>query len=304
LIERLDRFRGTIWGLGLGDALGAPFEGGPVERAVWRLIGRTRSGQMRWTDDTQMTIDLIESLLAVGRLDPDDLARRFARSYRWSRGYGPAASRLLKKIARGADWRVANRAFYREGSFGNGAAMRAPAIGLAYGDRPDELEHAARASAEITHAHPLGVAGAVVIARAVGAAVQGRSGQAVFDAALTGGEPAEYRSRMTIAREWLTTGHAASEAEVRAHLGNCVSALESVVTAVYLAVRFLDQPFLALHRFIADCRGDTDTIGAMAGAIWGAVNGAGNLPSEALNRLERRDELAVLAEKLSHAVVA
>ncbi len=33
------RITGSILGLALGDAFGAPFEGGPVERAVWLLIG-------------------------------------------------------------------------------------------------------------------------------------------------------------------------------------------------------------------------------------------------------------------------
>jgi hypothetical protein len=87
------------------DARGAPFEGGVLERALWRLIGTTRRGEMRWTDDTQMTIDVVESYLAIGAIDADELAIRFARSYRWSRGYGPEAAKVLKRIAAGADWR-------------------------------------------------------------------------------------------------------------------------------------------------------------------------------------------------------
>ncbi len=63
-----------------------------LERAFWadRQDPRRR---VRWTDDTQMSIDLAESLLARGTLDPDDLAQRFAASYRWNRGYGPGAAR-------------------------------------------------------------------------------------------------------------------------------------------------------------------------------------------------------------------
>jgi ADP-ribosylglycohydrolase len=59
---------------------------------------------MRWTDDTQMSLDLVESMVALGTVDPDDLAQRFAKSYRWSRGYGPGAAKILKRIARGSDW--------------------------------------------------------------------------------------------------------------------------------------------------------------------------------------------------------
>src|SRR5690349_18966772 len=124
-VSALDRCQGCLLGLALGDALGAPYEGGPLERLLWRLSGRTRQGEMRWTDDTQMSLDLAESLAEKGALDPDDLAQRFARSYHWSRGYGPGAAKLLKRIACGADWREANRSVYPAGSYGNGGAMRA-----------------------------------------------------------------------------------------------------------------------------------------------------------------------------------
>jgi ADP-ribosylglycohydrolase len=168
----LERFEGCLLGLALGDALGAPYEGGPIERFVWWLIGTTRQGQMRWTDDTQMSLDVAESLVARGVLDADDLSRRFAGSYRWSRGYGPGAAKLLKRIARGADWRQANRSVYTDGSFGNGGAMRAPVVGLFYARRPDELPDAARLSASVTHAHPLGMEGAVLLASATALAAR------------------------------------------------------------------------------------------------------------------------------------
>ncbi len=85
---RTHRITGSLLGLAIGDAFGAPYEGGFLERAVWALIG-TRNGKRRWTDDTQMTIDVIESLVEYGGVNQEDLARRFAESYRWSSGYGP-----------------------------------------------------------------------------------------------------------------------------------------------------------------------------------------------------------------------
>ncbi len=75
------RFRGCFLGLALGDALGAPYEGGPLERLLWRVLGATRSGAIRWTDDTQMSLDLAESLSDNGALVLDDVAKRFAS--RW-----------------------------------------------------------------------------------------------------------------------------------------------------------------------------------------------------------------------------
>src|SRR5436190_16580426 len=111
-----DQFTGCLLGLATGDAIGAPYEGGLLERLVWRMIGRTSDGCLRWTDDTQMALDLAESLLEEAGVRPDALAKRFAASYRWSRGYGPGAARVLKLIRRGKPWQEASQAVYAEGS--------------------------------------------------------------------------------------------------------------------------------------------------------------------------------------------
>lgn len=100
-----DQYRGALIGLALGDALGARHEGGPIARLLWRVIGSTPEGRFRFTDDTQMSLDLALSLLRCGCVDPDDLAVSFARSYRWDRGYGRGAAQLLKRVRAGRAWR-------------------------------------------------------------------------------------------------------------------------------------------------------------------------------------------------------
>ncbi len=165
------RFEGALLGLAVGDAFCAPYEGGPLERLAWALIGRTKDHKRRWTDDTQMALDLVTSLLACGRLDQDDVARRFAASYRWSRGYGPAAAKMLKRIRRGMPWQTANRSVYSAGSYGNGAAMRSPVIGLLLYRDPRSIDAVASQAAEVTHAHPLAIDGAKLIAYATALAV-------------------------------------------------------------------------------------------------------------------------------------
>ena len=56
-----NQFEGAVVALALGDAHGAPFEGGPIERLLWRWIGHTSDGKKRWTDDTQMSLDVASS---------------------------------------------------------------------------------------------------------------------------------------------------------------------------------------------------------------------------------------------------
>ncbi len=293
-----DRFQGSILGLALGDSLGAPFEGGPLERMVWKVLGKTRTGKARWTDDTQMAIDLCESLVASGGVNQEDLALRFAHGYRWSRGYGPAAAKLLKRIRYGRDWREASRSVYRDGSYGNGGAMRAPAVGLYYSSAPDLIPTAARQTAEITHAHPLGQEGAVLIAAATATGTTTDSKQAILDGVIEHCRDATFRNKLATAGSWLARDERPSPQEVAKILGNGISAPESCVTAIYLALHFLHQPFDQLLAAAIAGKGDTDTIGAMAGAIWGAVNGATALPEAELARLEQRERLEQLSATL------
>lgn len=294
-------FVGCLLGLALGDALGAPFEGGPLERTLWRFIGKTGEGFARWTDDTQMSLDLAESLAACGTLDPDDLAQRFAASYRWSRGYGPGAARILRQIRDGMDWRVANRSAFPEGSFGNGAAMRAPVVGLFCARDLDRVDELARASALITHAHPLGQEAAVLIARATALAINGCDSSEILDALHARAEHPQFRERLDVARTWLHSP-LAHPSDVRLRLGNGIAATESCVTALYVALRFLDAPFGDMLSYVATCRGDVDTIGAMAGAIWGSRNGDGALPPAALANLEDADRIRKVALALHNGV--
>ncbi len=293
-----DKFEGCLLGLALGDALGAPLEGRLLERLVWKFIGTTRQGDMRWTDDTQMSLDLAESLVANGAVNTDDLAGRFARSYRWSRGYGPGAAKLLKRIAKGADWRRANRSVFPDGSFGNGGAMRAAMVGLFHHARPNALKEAALESARVTHAHPLGMEGAVLVALATAGAVAGGSPLDVLRHAAAQSELEPFVWRLGVARAWLEGNESPSPEQVSGQLGNGIQAVESCVTAVYVGLCHLRGPFDEMKKFVAACGGDVDTIGAMAGAIWGASNGASRLPMHQLSKLEDRERLHAVAVAL------
>src|SRR5262249_29241197 len=291
----LDRFAGCMLGLATGDALGAPYEGGLLERLVWRFIGRTSDGCLRWTDDTQMALDLAESLLNEDGVRPDALAKRFASSYRWSRGYGPGAARVLKRIRRGEPWETAAKAVYAEGSYGNGAAMRAPVLALFFARDRDGLIAAARSSARVTHAHPLGVEGAVLIALAAHALLEGRPAAQVLDIVRTECSAPQISERMKTVRSWMESQEMPSPREVATKLGNGITAPTSCPTALYVALRHMKTSFEAMMEFIIACRGDVDTIGAMAGALWGIVNGAERLPQV---RLEGRDALVDVATRM------
>lgn len=292
-----DRCAGAMLGLALGDALGAPHEGGPVERALWALLGLPHGHLLRWTDDTQMAAAASESLLDRGGLDLDDLARRWARDARFLRGYGPGTWKLLARVRSGENWKTASRAIFPDGSFGNGAAMRGAPFGLYFRDRPDELAAAAAAAAAVTHAHPLGVEGGVLIAFATALALDNEFQPRRFlERVRACARREEFISRLDWAAAALT--RRPEPDEVREALGNGVAAHESVPTALYAFARHHGD-FAAMMDFVIAVGGDADTIGAMAGGLFGARNGAGALPADLLDRLEERERIERLGLALA-----
>ena len=301
MTANIDQYQGCLLGLALGDALGAPYEGGILERALWAIVGRSKGRLPRWTDDTQMSLDLAHSLLHCGGLDQDDLARRFADSYRWSRGYGPSAARVLKRIRGGENWAVASKKIYKSGSFGNGAAMRASVLALFFVGSRAELLEAARKSAEITHAHPLGIAGAVLIAVAARCLLARQSTAQIFAELSATCEAPQLCKRLEIAADWLDKQAQPSAKEVARTLGNGITAETSCVTALYIALRFLSADFKAMLAFTIACGGDVDTIAAMAGTLWGAFNGGAALPSV---EIEQRAEIGQIAVRLHEYAVS
>jgi len=301
---RRDQCLGAILGLALGDALGAPHEGGSSGRVTADAIRRAPPRELRYTDDTEMAAGLAESLVACGGFDPDHLARTWADRAGPSRGYGPGALTVLKLIRRGTPWHEANRQVFPDGSFGNGGAMRAAPIGLRYHHDPATLTQVARKASEITHAHELGMQGGLVIARATAAAMHARSGRDLIEAIPQGDLAQAYTDRLALTRHWLDTGQAPKLAEVATRLGHSILATESAVTAIYLAARHLDDAFETLIAEVINLGGDVDTIGAMAGGIHGAAHGHERLPTAPLNALEHRDWLEQLATRLADAAKA
>jgi poly(ADP-ribose) glycohydrolase ARH3 len=176
-----------------GDMVGSPVEGWDEERlnqAIEAYAGRQEDGDERrlyrdlfgllvgeemppgsgrYTDDTEMTIGVAESLVEHATFDGADMAARFAENFHPERGYGMAAHALMLQLKEGEPWdEVGGRLFGGQGSYGNGAAMRAAPVGALFFDHLPRLRRVADAQAAITHTHPLGRQGAAIQAAAVG----------------------------------------------------------------------------------------------------------------------------------------
>lgn len=299
-----DRFRGCLLGLAVGDALGAPFESLPAD-VIFHDFGGPRAivdrppvdGPLVYTDDTQMTIGVAETLIAHGRIDQEALAAAFLDNYQPDRGYGPGARRLLELMGTGGDWRTAAQTMFPGGSLGNGAAMRAAPVGLLFHDDPDRAWHEAGESALPTHTHPIGIEGARLVALAVALAVRG--GPAFDRAAFY----AELIARATTDEfRWqLAAAAKVGPRDSFLTFGSRLEAHRSVVTAIECFTVEPDSYRGVIGRAIA-LGHDTDTVAAMAGAIAGARLGLAAVPAHLLGRLENGDKGRDYIEALALAL--
>jgi len=291
------KFAGCLVGSAVGDSLGSSFEGVFVS-------GFDVSGNrlLRWTDDTHMMIGVAESLVACEGFNGEHMAWTFIRNYDeepW-RGYASGPPQVFRMIKKGLAWDEAARLLFNGmGSYGNGAAMRVAPVGLLYYDDAEMLRSMAYAQSRITHSHELGMEGAAIQAYAVALAVKADPSQELDAYEFLGKikdftKNEVYRLKMEKCQELLNE---TSKRKIIKELGNGVEAHNSVPTAIYSFIRN-SRSFRESIIYAVSLGGDTDTIGAMTGAISGAYHGIEKIPENWRSRLEKGDYIEELAKKL------
>lgn len=277
----IDLMFDSLDGLSVGDALGAVF---PILRRTIEDVrtGRLSGGPWNWTDDTEMACSVVAELCDNGGIGQDRLAAAFAKRCDRGRDYGFMTVDSLRRIRDGAHWRdVAAAAFDHQGSCGNGAAMRVAPLGACYAGDPERIVTEAIRSAEVTHLHPEGVAGAVAVAVAAGRAATARMSGVhpapaeFIDDILPYLDDGETTRRIRHARTLL-----GAPIEVAANeLGNGsrVTAQDTVPLAIWAAATHLGNYPAAIATCLA-ADGDIDTTGAITGGIVAAYTGAGTGP--------------------------
>jgi poly(ADP-ribose) glycohydrolase ARH3 len=287
-----DKFRGAILGCFLGDAFGSGFEGMHPDRAVFHLSNLSKKFTRHYTDDTDMTLALAESMAQCSKVDPEDIAKQFSLYCDLTRGYAIGTIKAILALRAGLKWYQVARIVFEEGSFGNGAAMRVSPVGLFYHHDLDEIQEAAIKQANITHVHPLGQWGAVMQGCSVGLAVIQNSKEPfkkeeviVHLREVLWGGPIGYMRALNKIEEMLAEGKKLQAREVVRSLGNGVEAHFSVPSACYIAITY-SPDFCDAIRAAISLGGDTDTIAGMVGAIVGAHVGEKGLPIEWIEQLE------------------
>jgi ADP-ribosyl-[dinitrogen reductase] hydrolase len=295
------RDSGVLLGLACGDALGRPVEfknADEIEATHGRLTDM--KGQGTWgqpagtiTDDTEQALCIARSLADRGTFDPADVADRFVQWYDSGPfDIGIMTRRSLEELKRGATWDEAGHTVWEasaEGSnAGNGSVMRCPPLAVAYADQPAELVTVSRQSSEITHTDPRCTYGSAILNCTIAALLREEASPLSTALARVGSEaPAE----LVAALEPIADGDTLDSLSTTGYV------VDTLQTALYDGLR-ADSAEEAIVTTV-NRGGDTDTIGAVAGAIAGARFGEAALPERWLAAIGERDELAELASVLA-----
>jgi ADP-ribosylglycohydrolase len=317
-----DRLTGSILGQALGDALGFVVEAQPPEAAreyVEQWLRAGRAGERahpqfpfgQYTDDTQLSRELLRSFRERGRWETEAFAVRVAELFRERRdvGAGRGTRAAALRLLAGVPWHESGTpAPYA----GNGSAMRAGPLGLLLPDRVAMIQ-AAREQSRLTHLDPRCAAGAITIARAVALAARREpvdAGAFLSDiAGCAESDDASVAGAIRGLEDWLSLDPVAAARHVHdtgldpAHIdrwqGISAFVTPSVLWSLYAFLRSPEDYWETICVAIG-VGGDTDTMAAMAGAISGARLGVASLPQDLLGHLTDQgdwgaDELADLA---------
>ena len=349
-MKSLDKFRGSLIGLALGDALGAPLEGMKAGRVkdVYGLVRGFVDPQAAWksrpyhyrpvgvyTDDTQQSLCLAESLIRCYGFNADDFARTLLKLWQAGgesrsgafRGIGPVFKKAMNKLAAGAKPQDTG-----EPSAGIGASMRAAPAGLYFCDDREALLKASIEQALLTHKDPRAIALSACVAYAVARSAGGdwdalKPGQRAQDLIEFAAEAEKiiateylvhlpplvyeffglfYRSIEPF-RHWHGMEHElvlrqivnlANQAFPPEKINSPAQnfALAAGVTALFIAITSRDFSSGALEAI--NLGRATDSAGAMTGAILGGRFGESAMPGEWKDQLKNCEQIGLRAEAL------
>ncbi len=315
----IDAAMGVLLGTATGDALGVPVEfrsrealsADPV--AGMRGYGTHHQPPGTWSDDTSMTLSLAESLATAG-IDYHDQARRFiawARERVWTPhgevfDIGGATLAAIGRLAEGVD--PVDAGGTGEWDCGNGSLMRAAPLGvyLAYALRQHRRE-AAKYASRLTHAHPRCQLACVALMEVVASLTRGEALEAaMLDAFDTDFErhidkfyPSEQETFAPMLAAGWVSGLKNTPAESVSSGGYVLDTLVASLWCAARAETYADGVLAAVN-----LGGDTDTTGAVTGALLGIRFGPAAIPTEWIESLSRVDDIQQLAGRFAAACSA
>jgi ADP-ribosyl-[dinitrogen reductase] hydrolase len=292
--EMLDRAKGALVGLAVGDAIGTTIEFSPRD-SYSHLTDMVGGGPFnlepgQWTDDTAMALALADSLLSDPMLNESELMARFSNWHEWG-----MYSCTGECFDIGITTRTAIDQWRRTGdpiagsidpmSAGNGSLMRLSPVAICHWDDDQRLTDIAAQQSRTTHGAPEAVDAcigyAVLMARAIGG--EGKEGLLS-----TGVDVPSPKIAGILNGGW--RGRARHEIGSSGYVAH---SLEAALWCIDETASFREAVLLA-----ANLGDDADTTAAITGQLAGALYGASAIPNGWLGKLAWREQIEDVASRL------
>jgi ADP-ribosylglycohydrolase len=304
--ELRDRYRGTLLGLAVGNALGLPVEGWSRADIQQRHPGGIRDIdpveiKLPWDDDLAQAVILCDAIIEHDTLQNDDLAARLIEWYESNgRGMGSQTRAVISALKLGMlPSEAARLVWERAGNepAGNGAVMRCAPVAMRWPSNRTKLLQETENSARITHHDPRCIWSAFAVNLAVADALQGRTASVPAIAASL--EELE-TGAITLHAVRAVSGRSLDDLHLEGTtMGFTLKAMQAGLWCLENSADFEESLLAVIH-----AGGDTDTNGAVAGAVLGAIHGASAIPERWTSRVARADELTALADRILERTVA
>ena len=321
LTDKLNRSKGCLMGLAVGDAVGTTLEF--KERDYENVTDMVGGGPFKlepgqWTDDTSMALCLGYALLKNYNVNDvqdsikwseaqlDNYVDWYKNGYCSSNGYcfdigGTTHNALQRYISEG---KLHNNDHFLDS--GNGSLMRLAPIPIYYNSSTVEefstLVYASDLSSTTTHASELCrqscIAFSVLLNRAINGSIE-----------MDGIEPDMHKNKIKLLKfppaVWdgmvsnnlvLDIMNGLYQNKTRDEIsssGYVIDSLEAALWAFWNTDNFRDAILLA-----ANLGDDADTVAAITGQIAGAFYGLEGIPTEWVDKITKKDEIIKLAEDL------
>lgn len=304
MLTRRERIEGGLIGLLVGDALGVPYEFRSPEQLPeadaiefrppegFRPTHGVPPGT--WSDDGALALALLDSLLSRGRLELEDLGRRFL-AWRSEGAYavdgrvfdiGIQTARSLDRLAEGVPPLEAGRALERDN--GNGSLMRVLPLAL-WHDGPDaELVSDACLQSRLTHGHPRSQACCALYCLWARGTLEG-SADPWSDAVARFRAAAADRAGLLAELEKEIRPDRPPEGQGSGYVVDCLHSARLALEA---------GPYEAAVKAAVKLGRDTDTTACVAGGIAGLRDGHGAIPARWVEALRGREILDPLRAAL------
>ncbi len=304
-MDKIERYKGSLCGLAIGDAVGTTLEFKPPGsfKPIEDMIGggpfRLKAGQ--WTDDTSMALCLAESLIECNGSNLIDQLERYTRWYLdghlSSTGecfdIGNTVRKGLSNFARkGEPYSGATDRW----SAGNGSIMRLAPVPLFFAQNPKEAVDKSGESSRTTHGNRIAIDACRYFGGLLVGAVSGVPKKQLLSKCYhpSEGEWQEFYLATEIYEIAFGSFKRREPPEIKG-TGYVVESLEAALWAFYKSEDFEEGCLMA-----ANLGDDADTTGAVYGQLAGAYYGIKGIPDKWLEKLSHRKLIEEYAEKVHH----